>query len=154
MDKHRSKIPGRQSGARQPLTTLTANGTAGAILILGAGIAYFLNRASPEALAMTSTAMITTGLVGLLLMAAVAIRLSETGHDDRGGHGRGPDRPPPPTPAPTTDDLDAELFRIIDEERLRDTRATSPDVHPGLPANDGRTSHRHKQPLPDDLCSH
>ena len=130
MDKHRSKILERNSGSSRPLMTLMTNSGAGAILVLGAGAAYLLSQAGAEALAATSRAMTTTGLVGLLLMAVVAVRLSGTNRDHGHGHGRGPDRPPEPTPAPTTDDLDAELFRMLDEERLRDTRTTPLDVHP------------------------
>jgi hypothetical protein len=129
MDKHRSKILGRHLGPSRPLTTLVTNGAAAVILVLGAGAAYLLSRAGPETLAAASRVMTTTGLVGLLVMAVVAVRLSRTGRDERGGPGRRPDRSPEPTPAPTTDDLDAELFRIINEERLRDSRTTAPDAH-------------------------
>jgi hypothetical protein len=99
---------------------LVTNGVAGAILILGAAAAYLLTRAGPEALAGTSRALITIGLVGLLLMAAVvAVRLSLTARGHRGGHGGGDHQPPAPVPARPMDDLDAELFRIIDDARLR-----------------------------------
>jgi hypothetical protein len=141
MDKYRRKILGRYPEPSRPLTTLVNNGAAGAILVLGAGAAFLLTRAGPEALAAASWAMTTTGLVGLLAMAVVVVRRSGTGGDYPGGHGRGPDRPLEPAPAPTTDDLDAELYRIIEEERLRDTRATLPDVHPGLRATNGHISH-------------
>ena len=121
MDEHRGRILGQ--GGPNPgrsLTILVTTGAVGAILILGAGASYLLTRASPEALAGTSRALITTGLVGLLLMAAVvAVRLSLTAPGHRGDRGRGGDQPPAPVPAGPMDDLDAELFRILDDARLR-----------------------------------
>ena len=82
---------------RHPITLVTIR-PAGAMLVLGGAAAYFLSRAGPEALAVTSKALVTTGLVGLLIMAlVVAIRLS---NHHRGGHGRGGDQPPEPGPAP------------------------------------------------------
>jgi hypothetical protein len=33
------------------------------------------------------------------------------------------------------DDIDAEFFRMINDERLRDIRATPPDVDAGLPGD-------------------
>jgi hypothetical protein len=131
MDEHTSGIREPHPRPSRPHTTLVTNGAAGAILILGAGAAYLLSRAGPEALATTSRVMMTTGLAGLLVMAVVVVRLSRASRDPGGGHRHGPDRPPETTPRPTTDDLDAELFRMINEERLRDTRTTSPDAHPG-----------------------
>ncbi|MGH7320178.1 MAG: hypothetical protein ACRELA_11215, partial [Candidatus Rokuibacteriota bacterium] len=83
----------------------------------------FLTYASPEALAAASWALITTGLVGLIVMIyVVAVRRSLTGDDHRRGYGRGDDPPPEPGPAsgPLMDDLDAELFRILDDARLGD----------------------------------
>jgi hypothetical protein len=104
----------------RPTTTLVTILPAGATLVLGGAAAYFLSRAGPEALAVTSKALVTTALVGLLIMALVAIRLS---NHHRGGHGRGGEQPPEPGPAPPMDDFDAELFRMIDEERLRHSSA-------------------------------
>ena len=119
MDKHRSKRLGRHPGRSRPLTTLVTNAAAALIFVLGAGAAYLLSRAGPEALAATSRVMMTSALAGLLVMAVVAVRLSRTGPDERRGPGRGPDWWPEPSPGPTTDDLDAELVRLIDEERGR-----------------------------------
>ena len=49
---------------------------AGVGLLLGAGVAYLLERASTEALATTSRALLTTGVAGLVLMTVViGIRL-------------------------------------------------------------------------------
>ena len=54
MDKHRSKRLGRHPGRSRPLTTLVTNAAAALIFVLGAGAAYLLSRAGPEALAATS----------------------------------------------------------------------------------------------------
>ena len=137
MDKHRDRILGRADPSpRRSLATLVTTGAVGAIIVLGAGAAYLLTQASPEALAATSKALLTTGLVGLLFMALfVAVRLSWAGNNHRGGHGRGGDQPPEPGPALPMDDVDAEFFRIINEERLRDIQATPPEPHAGPSAD-------------------
>ncbi len=137
MDQHEAVIlrRGDPSPSRH-LTTVVTNCVAGAILVLGAGAAYLLTQAGPEALAATSRALITTGLVGLLLMAVVSARLSRTGRDPGGGRRGGGDEPPAPIPpAPPMDDIDAEFFRIINDERLRDIRATPPGSPAGLSAD-------------------
>ena len=52
------------------------SGAAGIGLLLGGGAVYLLERASTEALAATSSVLLTTGLAGLVLMAVVvAVRL-------------------------------------------------------------------------------
>lgn len=97
MDQHEGVILGRgDPSPSRPLTTVVTNGVAGAILVVGAGAAYLLTQAGPGALAATSRALITTGLVGLLLMAVVSVRLSRTGRDSGGGRGGGGDQPPGP----------------------------------------------------------
>jgi hypothetical protein len=98
-------------------------GAAGTVLTFGTISAYLLMRAGPEALAVISRALITTGLVGLFLMAVVSVRLSRTGRDAGGGHGGGGNQPPEPVPAAPMDDIDAEFLRTLREERLRDIRA-------------------------------
>lgn len=136
MDQHEGVILGRgDPSPSRPLTTVVTNGVAGAILVVGAGAAYLLTQAGPGALAATSRALITTGLVGLLLMAVVSVRLSRTGRDSGGGRGGGGDQPPGPVPATPMDDIDAEFFRMINDERLRDIRATPPELHAGVPAD-------------------
>lgn len=134
MDQHGSRTlrRGKASQSRR-LTTLMTNMVAGAILVVGA--AYFLSQAGPEALAATSSALITTGLVGLLLMAVVIVRLSRSGRGSGGGHAGGGDQPPEPVPAPPMDDIDAELFRIINDERLRNIQATLPELPAGIPTD-------------------
>jgi hypothetical protein len=126
MDKHRD-------------STRVITGATGAILILILGIdaAYLLAGAKPEALAATSKALLTIGLIGLLMTAVVAMHLSLTSRDHRGGHGRGGDQRPGPGPAPPMDDVDAEFFRIINDERLRDIQATRPHPPTGLPVDGG-----------------
>jgi hypothetical protein len=51
--------------------------------------------------------LLTLGLIGAFMAATVAIHVTLTA------------QPPEPVPARSTDDLDAELFRIIDDARLR-----------------------------------
>lgn len=51
--------------------------------------------------------LLTVGLIGSFMAAMVAIHLSLTA------------QPPEPVPARPRDDVDAELFRIIDDARLR-----------------------------------
>jgi hypothetical protein len=51
--------------------------------------------------------LLTVGLIGSLMAAVVAMHLYLT------------TPPPEPVPARPMDDLDAELFRIIDDARLR-----------------------------------
>ena len=36
---------------------------------------------------------------------------------------------------PSMDDIDAELFRMINDAQLRDIRATPPEFHAGVPAD-------------------
>jgi hypothetical protein len=135
MDQHEGVILGRRGPAPgRPLTTVVTNGVAGAILILGAGAAYLLTRAGPEALAVTSRALIMTGLAGLLIMALLSLRLSRAGRDAGGGRGGGGDQPPGPVPPTPMDDIDAEFFRMINDERLQNIRATPPGTPAGLSA--------------------
>ncbi|MGH9281820.1 MAG: hypothetical protein ACRD0S_02665 [Acidimicrobiales bacterium] len=99
----------------------------GGILLAGAGAGYFLTHASPEALAATSWALITTGLVGLVVGTyVIAVRQSLTGDVHRRGHGRKDGPPPEPghPSGPPMADLDAELFRILDDARLGDISVT------------------------------
>jgi hypothetical protein len=102
-------------------TTLATFGAAGLILLLGAGAAYFLTRASPEALATTARLLVTTGLLGLVVMTFVAaVRPSRRSLPRRDGGG-GPGRVvPQPIPIRPSVDPDAELFRILDDDRLGD----------------------------------
>ena len=120
MDEHRNRILGQgEASPERVLTIRVTTAASGAIIILGAGASYLLTWASPEGLAATSRALLTIALIGLLMTAVVAVHLSLTSRDQRGGHGRSGDGTPEPVPAPTTDDLDAEFFRIIEGERLR-----------------------------------
>lgn len=136
MDQHASGTLRRgDAGLNRPRNALVPNGVAGAILILGGAAAYLLTQASPEALAATSTALIVTGLGGLLIMAVVSVRLSRTGRDSNGGYGGGGDQPPEPVPAPPMDDIDIELLRIINDERLRNIQAAPPGSPAGIPAD-------------------
>lgn len=119
-------------------------GAAGTIVIRGTAAAYFLMRAGPEALAVTSAALIVTGVAGLVLLALVSVRRSQPGRDSS-GHGGG-DQPSEPLPTPPIGDVDAELFRIMDGERLRRRHAIeerpamlSADVRPRTGGN-ARTS--------------
>ncbi len=65
-------------------------GAAGIGLLLGGGAVYLLDRASTEALATTSRALLTTGLAGLALMTVViGVRLLAHRH---GPGGRPPGR--------------------------------------------------------------
>lgn len=111
---------------RRPLAAPGTKAVAGVILILGAGAAYFLAQADPAALAATSRVSITVGFAGLLLMGVFSVRLWRTGRDSGGGHGGQGHQPPKPFPAPPMDHLDAEFFRIINDERLRDIGRSSP----------------------------
>ncbi len=136
MDQHEAVILGRGDLSPSPhLTTVVTNCGAGAILVLGAGGAYLLTQAGPEALAATSRALITTGLTGLLLMAMVSVRLSRNGRQSGGWHGGGADRPPGPAPANPVDDIDAEFFRMINDERLGDIRANPSELNAGVLAH-------------------
>jgi hypothetical protein len=132
MDERGRRNPGHPSRSHS-FTTLVTIGAAGTILLLGAGAAYFVTRASPELLATTSRVLVTTGLVGLLVMTCVvAVRWSRPGPDGGGGPGRGQLRPTPVRPAV---DPDAELFRILDDARLGDLSARrwarGPERRPG-----------------------
>jgi hypothetical protein len=152
MDKHRHRTLGwgDPSPGWSPAAVVTTS-AAGAIIVLGTGAAYLLTRASPEALAATSKVLLIIGLVGLLLMAmVVTVRLSWPGNDRGGGRGRGGDQPPESGPGPRLDDVDAEFFRIITEERLRDIRATRRTHTLGLPADGGHRRARERKPLTDD----
>jgi hypothetical protein len=140
MDQHEAVILRRgDPSPSRPLTTAVTNGVAGAILVLGAGAAYLLTQAGPEALAATSRALITTGLVGLVglvLIAGVSVRLSRTGRESGGEHGGGGgDQQPGPLPATPMDDIDAEFFRMINNERLEDIGAAPPELHADVPAD-------------------
>ncbi len=57
-------------------------------------------------------ALLTAGLIGSVTAAVVAMHLHLTA------------RPPQPAVVRPMDDVDAEFFRIIDRERLRDTWPT------------------------------
>jgi hypothetical protein len=54
--------------------------------------------------------LLTVGLIGSFIAVVTAIHLRLTA------------RPPEPIPFRTTDDIDAEFFRIIDREWRRDIR--------------------------------
>jgi hypothetical protein len=89
---------------RNPRPRILATiGAAGAIFVLGAGAAYLLTQASPGALAATSWAVFTTGLIGVIVMISVVAA-----------------RRTIPRSAPPMDDIDAELFRILADARLGD----------------------------------
>ena len=123
MDQQRSGVhEAKDIGPSRPLRTLATYGAAGTIVVLGGAAAYLLMRAGPEALAATSRALIVTGLTGLLPIALISMRLYRTSRDS-GDHGGGA-QPPEPGPTPPMDDVDAELFRMISDEQLRDLRAT------------------------------
>lgn len=74
-----------------------------------------------SALALFTTVLITTGLVGLLAMISVVLgRFLVRRHDDHGGG----DHPPlQPVPVGSAAELDNELFRILDDPRLADLSA-------------------------------
>lgn len=75
-----------------------------------------------SALALFTTVLITTGLVGLLAMISVVAvgRFLVGRHDDHGGG----DHPPlQPVPVGSAAELDNELFRILDDPRLADLSA-------------------------------
>jgi hypothetical protein len=116
MNEPGGKAPEQRDTRPRILATI---GAAAAILIPGAGAAYFLTRASPEALAVAWWAVITMGLVGLIVMIyVVAAHQSVPGSGYDGG-----DDPPPtsgPGSAPLMDHIDAELFRILADARLGD----------------------------------
>jgi hypothetical protein len=96
----------QRSARPRILTTISA---AGAILVFGAGIASFLTQASPDALAVTSWAVFTTGLIALIVM----IYLAATRQSLRRS-------------APSMDDVDAELLRILADGRLGDISSRRP----------------------------
>ena len=111
MNEPGGKAPEQRKRGPRIVATM---GVAGA-LTAGAGAAYFLTQASPEALAATWWAGITTALIGLVVMIyVVAARPSLSGARD--------DRRPESGPgsAPPMDDVDAELFRILADARLGD----------------------------------
>jgi hypothetical protein len=119
MDERGHRNLGQSDPSRsQAFTTLVTFGAAGMILLVGAGATYFLIQASPEALATTYAVLVSTGLVGLVLMTlVVAVRCSLPGRDGGGGPGRGV---PQPIPLRPTVDPDAELFRILSDDRFGD----------------------------------
>jgi hypothetical protein len=125
MTKHGKRDPGHDDTRRnEPLTAMMTIGAAGMILLLGAGAAYFLARASTDALATASMVLMTIGLVGLAVMTCLlAAGWSIRGrHDGRGPGGGRPEPIPIPIPIPICPigDPDAELFRILDDTRLGD----------------------------------
>ena len=89
MHEHKlSSVSGRQARSGRILGSRAGSGAAGVGLLLGGGAVYLLERASTEALATTSSVLLTTGLAGLVLMAVVvAVRLV--------AHRRGPSGRPP-----------------------------------------------------------
>jgi hypothetical protein len=99
-------------------------GAAGIGLLLGGGAAYLLERASSEALATTSTALLTTGLTGLVLMVAVvAIRLLARRHAPG-------DRPPGQRiPIQPMGNLAVELFLVRDAGQLRPVPVRETGAH-------------------------
>jgi hypothetical protein len=123
MDEHRRRrLEPRDKIHSQSRTTLVTTGVTGTVLLLGAGAVYFLTQASPEALATVSRVLITTGLVGLLVMTfVVAARSSPSGPEDGGGPGTR--RQPQPTTVRPATDPEAELLRILDDPRLGDLAA-------------------------------
>jgi hypothetical protein len=96
------------------LATRVANGAAGIGLIVGAGAGYLVTQASTAALATTSRVLLTTGLAGLVLMAAVVA----LGIFAR-GHGRGDHQPGQRILTSTRAGFAAELFPASDGGRLR-----------------------------------
>jgi hypothetical protein len=101
------------------------SGAAGIGLLLGGGAAYLVERASTEALATTSRVLLTTGLAGLVLMAAVvAVRLFARRH----GQGDGP--PGHRVPIQPMGTLAAELFLVRDDGQLRPVRARATGTPP------------------------
>jgi hypothetical protein len=102
-------------------------GAAGIGLLLGGDAAYLLERGSSEALATTSTALLTTGLTGLVLMVAVvavvAIRLLARRHAQG-------DRPPGQRiPIQPMGNLAAELFLVRDAGQLRPVPVRETGAH-------------------------
>jgi hypothetical protein len=80
-----SSVSGGQSRSGRIPTNRAGWAAAGIGLLLGGGAAYFLERASTEALATTSRVLLTTGLAGLaLLTAVVAVRLLAQHHGPGG----------------------------------------------------------------------
>ena len=127
MHEHNLRIlSGGRPGSGRILVGRAGFGAAGIGLLLGGGAAYLLERASTEALATTSRALLTTGLTGLVLMAAVvAVRLLAR------RHGQG-DRPPGQRiPIQSMGNLAAELFLVRDAGQLRPVpvRATGAHTH-------------------------
>ena len=107
----------RGNASRSPSSsTLVTAGVGGTILLLGAAAMFFLTRASPEALAITTSVALITGLACL-----VAITYLVAGRPLPGDNGGGPDSPPPrPATVRSAGDTDAELLRILDDARLGD----------------------------------
>ena len=104
----------------QPAATPLTIGGAGMILLFSAGPAYVLAAVIPAAPATTAAALMTAGLVGLLVVAGV---VAATRPRRDAGRGRDPARPEPvPIPIRSTGEVDAELFRILDDARLGDLR--------------------------------
>lgn len=68
-------------------------------------------------------ALLTIGLIGSFTAAAVAMHLRLTA------------RPPEPVFVRPMDDIDAEFFRMINNERLQDIGAAPPELHAGVPAD-------------------
>jgi hypothetical protein len=118
-------LDGGQARSGRILLSRAGRGATGIGLLLGGGAAYLLDRASTEALATTSRALLTTGLAGLVLMAVVvAIRLCarRRGQGDRPPGRRVPNRP--------MGNLAAELFLVRDSGQLRPVPARVTGVRP------------------------
>jgi hypothetical protein len=81
-----NSVGGRQVRSGRMLATRAGSAAAGIGVLLGGGAVYLLDRASTQALATTSRALLTTGVAGLVLMTVViAARLLAHRHG-RGGH--------------------------------------------------------------------
>jgi anti-sigma factor RsiW len=121
---HKFQRKARRRGVLSPSGRITrvAIAAAGAILVFGAGAAYLLTQAGSEALAATSQPLLTIGVIGLVVAAVVAMHLFLTNPDRGHGHGhdRRDDRPSEPVRGPDMDDIDAEFFRIVERDLLRD----------------------------------
>lgn len=105
-----------ESPRNRPRAMLLTIGGAGIVLLFAAGSAYVLAVTTSAAPATAAAVLMSAGLVGLLVVACV-VAVSLPRRD--AGRGRDGARPEPaPIPIPSTDDVHAELFRILDDARL------------------------------------
>lgn len=80
------------------------------------GACFWIARADPETLVQLSRGLMAAGLLGLVVIGGFAISLLRV---DRGRGGGGGIDGPEPNPTPLSGDLDAELDRLIEEERRK-----------------------------------